>query len=94
MTLAELPEMTPEEALAEDYARLRLSFRESVAHEQQRGQGLDVSVSDASRNADREQRRAQISRAEQDLAAVLASPTWRLGRIITAVPRRLRRSGS
>jgi hypothetical protein len=87
-----LPELTREQALAEDFDRLRASFRTSVARE--RALSAVPDPVPAVRPPDPAPRKSERSDAERDLAAVLASPTWRAGRIVTALPRAVLRRRS
>ncbi|MDQ4053818.1 MAG: hypothetical protein M3237_14105 [Actinomycetota bacterium] len=69
---------------------LRTTERE-LRRAQNRADKLRQRVDRAKAEAATARRRAQ--RAEQELAAVRASATWKVGRAVVAVPARLRRLG-
>ena len=80
------------ECLREDYVRLSQAFRESVAVERNTAAQLlalqvapltSPSSAPASRNHETE-------RLRREVATLLASPTWKAGRLITALPRWIR----
>ena len=76
-----LVETPTEVALADDYARLCAAFREAVGHED----ALAARVSSVV--VQRDDLRRECDRLQRELDAVLASPTWRAGRLMTALPR-------
>lgn len=69
-------------ALREDHERLTAAFRESAARER------ELTREDWPGRVSALQE--EVDRLRRELDAVLASPTWRAGRIVTALPRRVR----